>query len=148
MKQVNVGLLGFGLSGRVFHAPIFTSVEGFHLSKIFARSTEKKEHASFLYPEAVIVDTIDAIMDDPNIDLIVISLPNTLHYEMAQRSLIAGKHVVIEKPFTNTTEEATALIHTSNEEGKLLSVYQNRRFDGDFMTLKKIIESGKLGNIK
>ncbi|PKM94275.1 MAG: oxidoreductase [Firmicutes bacterium HGW-Firmicutes-1] len=148
MKQINVGLLGFGISGRVFHAPIFTSVEGFHLSKIFTRSEQKKEQAGLLYPEADVVDNVESIIDDPNIDLIVIALPNTSHYEMAERSLIAGKHVVVEKPFTNTTEEATALIHTSKEEEKLLSVFHNRRYDGDFLTLKTIIDNNTLGDIK
>lgn len=148
MKQINVGLLGFGKSGRVFHAPIFTSVEGFNLSKIFTRSDDKKELAASFYPDALIVDTVEAIIDDPNIDLIVIALPNTTHYEMAERALIAGKHVVVEKPFTTNYEEATALINIAKEEDKLLSVYHNRRFDGDFLTLQKIIASKKLGTIK
>ncbi|PKM52254.1 MAG: oxidoreductase [Firmicutes bacterium HGW-Firmicutes-7] len=148
MKQINVGLLGFGFSGRFFHAPIFTSVEGFNLSKIFTRSAEKKELANLLYPDAIVVDDVESIIDDPNIDLIIVALPNTSHYEMAERALIAGKHVVVEKPFTNTLEEATALINTSIEEGKLLSVFQNRRYDGDFLTLKNIIENNTLGEIK
>ncbi len=148
MKQVNVGLLGFGMSGRVFNAPIFTSVEGFNLSKIFTRSEDKKAQAVALYPDAIVVDNVEAIIDDPNLDLIVISLPNTAHYEMTERALIAGKHVVVEKPFTVNYEEATALINIAKEEGKLLSVYHNRRFDGDFLTLKKLIQSKKLGTLK
>lgn len=148
MKQVNVGLLGFGNSGRVFHAPIFTSVQGFNLSKIYTRNDDRKELAASLYPNAIIVDGVESIIDDPNIDLIVIGLPNTTHYEMAERALIAGKHVVVEKPFTTNYEEATALIHIAKEEDKLLSVYHNRRFDGDFLTVKKIIDSKKLGTIK
>lgn len=148
MKQLNVGILGFGLSGRVFHAPILTCVQGLNLSKIFTRSVEKKEQASMLYPAAEIVDNIDAIIDDENIDLIIVTLPNTEHFEIAKRSLIAGKHVIVEKPFTTTLEEATALINISKEEGKLLSVFHNRRYDGDFLTIKQIINSGKLGKIK
>lgn len=148
MKQVNVGLLGFGLSGRVFHAPIFTCVDGFNLSKIYTRSDDKKDLAASLYPDATVVDNVESIIDDPNIDLIVISLPNTAHYEMAERSLIAGKHVVVEKPFTTKYEDATALINIAKEEDKLLSVYHNRRFDGDFLTLQKIIGSKKLGTIR
>lgn len=148
MKQVNVGLLGFGASGKFFHAPIFTSVQGFNLSKIFTRSEEKKEQAAILYPESTIVDEVEAIIDDENIDLVIITLPNTSHFDMAKRALIAGKHVVVEKPFTTTVEEATALINISREEGKLLSVFQNRRYDGDFLTVQQVIKSGKLGNIK
>lgn len=148
MKQVNVGLLGFGMSGKFFHAPVFTSIQGFNLSKIFTRSDEKKQQAAMLYPNALVVDEIESIIDDENIDLVIITLPNTSHFDMAKRSLIAGKHVVVEKPFTTTVEEATALINISKEEGKLISVFQNRRFDGDYLTVKEIIKSGKLGKVK
>lgn len=148
MDKINVGLLGFGMSGRIFHAPVFTSIKGFNLSKIFTRSTLKKVEAYSLYPDSRVVDDADLIIDDPDIDLIIVALPNTAHYEMTVRALNAGKHVVVEKPFTNTLEEATALINISKEEGKLLSVFQNRRFDGDFLTLKQIIASKKLGTIR
>lgn len=148
MKEVNVGLLGFGMSGKFFHAPVFTSVQGFNLAKIFTRSEDKKEQANILYPEAMVVDNVEAIIDDESIDLVIVTLPNTSHFDIAKRALIAGKHVVVEKPFTTTVEEATALINISKEEGKLLSVFQNRRYDGDYLTVQQVVNSGKLGKVK
>lgn len=148
MKTLNVGLIGFGLSGRIFHAPIITSTGGFSLYKIMVRNPEKLENTRKLYPDAEVVHTFEDVIEDPEVDLVVIALPNVLHYDMASQALKAGKHVIVEKPFTLTHAEADNLIRLSEETGKLLTVYHNRRFDGDFMTLQKIIASGKLGQIK
>lgn len=148
MKKLNVGIIGFGLSGRVFHAPILSGIENLHLSKIYTRSSEKQHQARQLYPEAIVVDTMDDVLGDAAIDLVVLCLPNIYHFDLAKKALQAGKHVVVEKPFTVTSEEAVELIDLSKRHDRLLSVYHNRRFDSDFLTVQKILQSKTLGNLK
>lgn len=148
MKQkVNVGLIGFGLAGRVFHAPIINSVEGFKLSKIVTSKTESILTAKELYPLAEIVPDAGNVIQDKGIELVIVATPNTSHAELAKKALLAGKHVVIEKPFTVTSEEADELIELSKKQKKILTVHHNRRWDSDFLTVKKIIEGGLLGRV-
>ena len=144
---INVGLIGFGLAGRVFHAPIITNVEGLKLTKIFERNPNNIEIISKRYPEVVVVQDLFDIFNDENIDLIVVATVNHMHYELAKSALNLGKHVIVEKPFTITSEEADELIEISRKNNKVLSVHQNRRYDSDFKTVKKVIESGLLGDI-
>lgn len=144
---IGVGLIGFGLAGQTFHAPFIANVQGLELKKI--RTTNKADiaKAQQLYPKAEIVAESSALYADESIQLIVVASPNPLHFALAKEALLAGKHVVIDKPFTVTTAEADELIALSVKQGKLLSVYQNRRWDSDFKTVKKIIESGLLGDL-
>jgi scyllo-inositol 2-dehydrogenase (NADP+) len=141
-KIINVGLAGFGLSGRVFHAPFINIDPNFKLLKVLERSSEKSK---LLYPDVSVVNNFDSLLE--NTDLIVITTPNIYHFEMAQAALNAGKHVIIEKPFTTNVKEADQLIKIAAEKNRILSVYHNRRFDGDFLTVKKIIENKLLGEL-
>lgn len=144
MNKVNVGLVGFGLSGQVFHAPIIQSIDGMDIVKVVSSNPEKV--AQYL-PHAAVVASLDNLLSDESIDLVIITSPNQTHYPFAKQALLAGKHVVVEKPFVISSEEAADLIKTANQQNKKLSVYQNRRWDNDFLTVKSLIASGQLGDI-
>ncbi|GAA4426552.1 Gfo/Idh/MocA family oxidoreductase [Pontibacter saemangeumensis] len=146
-KTINVGLLGFGMSGSVFHAPFITHVPGLHLSKIRETRPENIAVAQARYPEAGIVQDARAIFEDTAIDLVVLATPNVSHLPLAKAALEAGKHVVVEKPFTVTSADADELMELAKSKGKLLTVYQNRRWDSDFKTIKKILAGNLLGNV-
>lgn len=146
-KIIRVGLIGFGVGGQIFHAPVMAPVKGLQLVKIRASKPAQVEVARMKYPDAAVVSTPEEIFEDPNIDLVVISTPNTSHYSLAKQALEAGKHVVLDKPFTITTKEADELIALAESLHKVLSVYHNRRFDSDFYTIQKLIKSNLLGDI-
>lgn len=146
-KIIKVGLIGFGNGGQTFHAPVLTSVAGLKLTKIRASRPEQVAVARMKYPLAEIVSTPEEIFNDPGIGLVVISTPNDSHHSLALKALEAGKHVVVDKPFTVTTAEADDLIAFANERSLILSVFHSRRFDSDFHTLKKVIHSGLIGDI-
>lgn len=143
-KKLNVGLIGFGFSGRVFQAPLITSVEGLHLSKVVER---RGQLSKAIYPWVEVVTEISEVLDDPAIDLVVVATPSTNHYEIAKAALMADKHVVVEKPFTTTVVEAEELIELAAQRGKVLSVYHNRRWDGDFLTIRELLQSDMLGEL-
>ncbi len=144
-KVINTAIVGFGLSGKVFHAPFLHVHEGFSIKKIVERH---KQESKAIYPYVEIVKDFKDILNDPDNELVVICTPNTVHYQMVKETLIAGKHVVIEKPFTPTTNEADELIELAKSINLKIFVYHNRRWDGDFLTIQKLIKSGALGNIK
>lgn len=144
---VNVGLIGFGMAGRVFHAPLIASIPEFNLLKVRESKKENIEIVVRKYPHTEIVADAKDILDDTNIDLVVIATPNVFHFDLAKRALLKGKHVVVEKPFTVTSIEAEELIALSRKQNKILTVYQNRRWDSDYLTVKKIVESNVLGNL-
>jgi len=146
-KVIRVGLIGFGVGGQIFHAPVLTSVQGLELVKIRATKPEQINVAKAKYPKATIVPTSEEIFNDENIDLVVITTPNTSHYSLAMQALKAGKHVVVDKPFTINTKEADELIALAASKNLVLSVYHDRRFDSDFHTLQKIIKNNFLGDI-
>jgi scyllo-inositol 2-dehydrogenase (NADP+) len=146
-KRINVGLIGFGLGGRVFHAPIITNVDGLYLTKIYTTNKNSIEYIKVQYPKTIVVEELKDIFQDENIELVVIAAKNDKHYSIARQALEADKNVVVEKPFTVTAEEASELIALANKRNKLLTVYQNRRWDSDYKTVKKVIESGMLGKI-
>jgi predicted dehydrogenase len=143
-KTINVALTAYGMSGQVFHAPLLTSHPGFKLKKVVERRTQKSSAA---YPFVEVVRDYEALLADTSIDLIVVNTPNSLHYEQARRALEAGKHVVVEKPFTVTSQEAKDLISYAQAQNKLLSVFQNRRWDGDFLTVRQVVENKLLGQL-
>jgi len=144
---MQVGLIGYGMAGQVFHAPMITSIDGLQLAKIRETKSGNLAMAQGRYPSSTIVADSEAILSDPDIDLVVIATPNTLHYSLAQQALLSGKHVVVDKPFTITSEEADALIDLAKKENKLLSVFHNRRYDSGFKTVQKIISENTLGRI-
>jgi predicted dehydrogenase len=144
---IRTGIIGYGLSGRVFHAPFIDVVEGYELTKI---STSKPENVKLIeerYPVTAVVPDGKGIIEDPEIDLVIVTSPNTEHFRWAREALIAGKHVVVEKPFTVNVAEADELIEIAQRQGKILTVYHNRRFTSDTKTVRKILESGILGEI-
>jgi scyllo-inositol 2-dehydrogenase (NADP+) len=141
---IDVGLIGFGLAGRAFHAPVIARVPGLRLAAILQRSGSE---AAQLYPDARIVRNVDELLAAKDIRLVVIATPNDTHYSLARQGLAAGRHVVVDKPFTPTLQEASDLVQLARQSGRLLTVYQNRRFDGDFQALREIVASGALGRI-
>lgn len=141
---IDVGLVGFGFAGRVFHAPIISSVPGLRLRAIVQRSGDD---ASALYPQSTIVKSIEELLAVDGISLVVIATPNTSHYGLARQALLAGKDVVVDKPFTTTYEEALDLVEVAKHERRLLTVYQNLRSNGDFRTIRELVESQRFGRI-
>ncbi len=145
--NIRTAIIGYGLSGRVFHAPFIDVVEGYDLTKI---STSRPESIAMIeerYPVTAVVPDGKSIIDDPEIDLVIVTSPNTDHFRWSREALLAGKHVVVEKPFTVNVEEADELIEIAQRQQKILTVYHNRRFTSDTRTVKKLLESGLLGDI-
>jgi predicted dehydrogenase len=147
MKQTNkikTGLASYGMSGQVFHAPFLSTHPQFELTAITERS---KNLSGERYPESRIVRSIDELLAIDGIELAVINTPDATHYEYAKRALEAGKNVIVEKPFTKTAAEGEELIALAKERGVMLCVYQNRRWDADFLTVKEIVGNNRLGRI-
>lgn len=145
MKIMQVGIIGYGLSGRVFHGPLLKALNQFSVKYIVTNAPDKIEAAHKDFPNAQVVTDEKPLLNDETLDLVVICTPNTLHFPLAQAALMAGKHVVVEKPFTVTAEEAETLVQLAGKKQLKLSVYHNRRFDGDFKTLKALLSSHTLG---
>jgi predicted dehydrogenase len=141
--MVHVALVGFGLSGRYLQGPFFQVSPHYQLKTVVTQSSNPQE----VFPEVEVARSLDEVLNDPTIDLVSICSPNVTHFDYAQRALLAGKHVLVEKPFTSSVEEAETLIALAKKQGKVLSVFQNRRFDSDFLTVKKVVESGMLGEL-
>ena len=135
------------MAGQVFHAPVIASVDGLRLHKVSARKAEQREMLILRYPEAIIVDSADGIIHADDIDLVVVATSNDAHHPLAKAALLAGKHVVVEKPFTNTTAEADELIALAERQQRLLSVHHNARWNSDYLTVKQVIGSGRLGRL-
>ncbi len=142
--MVRVGLIGFGLAGQAFHAPVIRAVPGLELACILQRGGSR---AQGKYPQVRVVRTLEELLADASIRLCVIATPNPSHFDLARRCLLAGRDVVVDKPFTTTSAEASELIRLARERNRLLTVYQIRRWDGDFQTVRKIVESGALGRV-
>ncbi|MEI8046952.1 MAG: Gfo/Idh/MocA family oxidoreductase [Bacteroidota bacterium] len=143
IKRLNVGIVGFGLSGQIFHAPYMDVSLDFNLHAIVTSGTL----AGKKYPKTKIATSIEDVLVDPEIDLLIVCTPNTLHFSHARAALLAGKHVIVEKPFTVNSEEASSLIEIASQTGKHLFPFHNRRWDSDFLTLKYIISQGFLGKV-
>ncbi len=144
INPVNTALLSYGMSGEVFHAPLLMANPRFNLSIVVQR---KSDTAQKHYPSIKVIRTVDEVIQDPAIELIIVNTPNETHFPFALQALEAGKHVVIEKPFTVTIKEANELIELSKKKNKILTAFQNRRWDGDFLTLKKVIDEKWVGKI-
>lgn len=141
---LQVALTGYGSAGRIFHAPLISGVPGLQLRCIVTRQQAAVQAD---WPEVRCVASADAVFDDPAIDLVVIATPNASHFELAQAALNAGKHVVVDKPCTVTLAETEALLALAQAKGRVLTVFQNRRFDADFLALQQVIQSGALGRL-
>ena len=143
-NNIRVGLIGFGLSGQTFHAPMIAAVTGLELACVVERSGDLARQK---YPQTRVVRSVDELLADEGIKLCVVATPNESHFHIARQCLNASRAVLIDKPFTVTSEEARLLIHLAEKRGVLLTVYQSRRLDGDFKTVKKILQAGSLGRI-
>jgi scyllo-inositol 2-dehydrogenase (NADP+) len=142
--MVRVGLIGFGLAGQAFHAPVIRGVPGMELACILERrGTRAREK----YPDVRVAQTLEELLADKTIQLCVIATPNDSHFELARACLLAGRDVVVDKPFAPTLRESEELVRLAAECGRLITVYQDRRWDGDFGTVKKIVQSGTLGTV-
>jgi scyllo-inositol 2-dehydrogenase (NADP+) len=143
-NDIRVGVIGFGLAGKVFHTAVVEATPGLELAAIVQR---KGDEAAKAYPAVKIARSIEEMLEDETIRLVAVGTPSFAHYEHAKQCLEAGRNVVVDKPFTLTSAEARELIDLASERKLLVTTYQNRRWDGDFVTLKAIIESGELGRI-
>src|ERR1700752_3529459 len=142
--MVRVGLIGFGLAGQEFHAPMIRGVERMELACILERHTN---NAKARYPEVRVARTLDEMLSDNSIGLCVVATPNDSHYSYTKACLEAGRDVVVDKPFTPTMREAEELVRIAADRGRLVTVYQDRRWDGDFQTIKKLLKSGAVGAV-
>jgi scyllo-inositol 2-dehydrogenase (NADP+) len=141
---IRAGVVGFGLGGKIFHAPFLKAIYGLELAAILERHGDD---ASKAYPGVTIARSMDELLAVRDLSLVVITTPPSTHFELAQQCLQAGKHVVIDKPFVATSDQARRLIELAAERRLILSAYQNRRWDGDFLTLQKLIADGELGRL-
>ena len=144
-KDINVALIGYGFVGKTFHAPLILSVPGLKLTLVSSSNADKVNKD---LPDVRVAASAEIAINDPDIDLVVIASPNETHAPLAKMALNAGKHVVVDKPFTLNLDEARELAVLAEEKKLLLSVFQNRRWDSDYLGVKKVIESGVLGEIK
>lgn len=147
MKQLHTAFVGYGPGGRVYNAPILSSVPGFSIDMILTASPENVKAAKDDFPKAEIVQDYEKILQNEQISLVVLVLPNHLHYKFAKQALEVKKHVLIEKPFTSHLWEANELIELAHKKNLVLSVNHNRRWDSDFRTVKKLVENGILGKV-
>ncbi|MEN9697555.1 MAG: hypothetical protein RLZ56_976 [Bacteroidota bacterium] len=142
--MINTALVSFGMSGKVFHAPFIDTHPQFNLVGSWERSNKSIQTA---YPGTKSYDSYESLLADPLIDLVVVNSPNDTHYTYTKSALLAGKHVVCEKAFTNTSTEAQELDELAQKKGLKLAVYQNRRYDADFLTLQNLIQEGSIGDL-
>ncbi|OBT52457.1 hypothetical protein VE04_08506 [Pseudogymnoascus sp. 24MN13] len=146
-KIQNVGVIGYGMSAKVFHIPLIQTTPSFRLAAIVQRKPVEGNSAPADHPSVKHHTTTDTLLSDPTIDIIIVTTPPDSHFSLCTAALKAGKHVFVEKPFVPTSAEATALIETARTAGKLICVYQNRRWDSDFLTFRKLQKDGTLGRI-
>ncbi|MBC6989231.1 Gfo/Idh/MocA family oxidoreductase [Hymenobacter sp. BT491] len=143
-NAIQTGLLAYGMSGRLFQAPFVAAHPGFQLRAVTERHQKKAQHD---YPEIISYTSVEELLQDPEIELIIVNTPSYTHFDFAMQALRAGKHVLVEKPLTASLAETQALYQLSREVGKQVFPYQNRRWDSDFLAVKQIIESGQLGRL-
>ena len=140
---IRTGLIGYGLSGARFHAPLLAAEPAFTLAAV---ATRRAEAVGREWP-GVCVLSVETLLADPTLELVIIATPNDAHAALAERALLAGKHVVVEKPFTLDSAEAMRLGALARERGRCLTVFHNRRWDGDFLTVRQLLEQGRLGRL-
>ena len=142
--MLNVGLVGFGFAGKVFHAPIIRAVDGLRLTTIVQRHGGGAPDPR--YPDVEFIHSVDELLKR-QIDLVVVATPNTSHHPIAKQALLAGRHVVVDKPFTTTRAEAEDLVRLAKQQRRIVTVYQDRRYTGDFATVQQVVSEGVLGHI-
>ncbi|MFB7718409.1 Gfo/Idh/MocA family oxidoreductase [Nocardia sp. NPDC056100] len=149
MPEIRVALVGFGLAGSVFHAPLIAAEPRMRLDVVVTSSAERAEQARREHPGVRVISTVEELFADPSgIDLVVIATPNRSHASLALQAIEAGIPVVVDKPFAVTSAEAEQVIAAADRRGVVLSVFQNRRWDGDFLTVRNLIAKGQLGEVQ
>ena len=143
-RAVGVGLIGYGLGGAVFHAPRIQAEPRLRLHAVVTSRAGQVERE---LPGVRVVATAGELLADPAVELVVVAAPNAVHHQLAAAALRAGRHVVVDKPFTITTAEADELIGLAEAVDRRLSVFQSRRWDGDFLTVRRCLEAGLLGEV-
>lgn len=147
-EPLRVALLGYGLAGSVFHAPFIAAVEGLDVAVVTTRDAERRRDAEERYPGVLVLDRPDeAFSRADELDLVVVATPNTLHVTHALAALEAGLPVVVDKPLAPTADEARKLVGEARERNLMLTVFQNRRWDGDFLTVRRLVAEGALGQV-
>ncbi|ODN43330.1 Gfo/Idh/MocA family oxidoreductase [Piscirickettsia litoralis] len=142
--MIRVAIVGFGLSGRVFHAPFIHILEGYQLTHVV---TSRQQEVNALYPDVAVIDSTEALFKQKCVDLVIITTPNEQHFPMAKAALLSGHHVVTEKPFVIDSKQGKELVQLAERRNRILSVYQNRRFDTAMLTLQRLITEQRLGEI-
>ena len=143
-KPIGVAVLGFGLAGRVFHSPFISAVPGFDLRSILQRSGDSAKQA---YPHVTLARSLAEVLNDPTIELVVVGTPNDTHLPFAEAALHAGKHVVIDKPIAPTADGVAGLMRLARERSLLVAPFHNRRWDGDFLTVRHLLSQERLGRL-
>jgi scyllo-inositol 2-dehydrogenase (NADP+) len=143
MKQkINAAVLSYGMSGEVFHIPLLEAHGGFEILGIWHRNPQKPVRHRYR-----VATDYKELLADPSVEVIVVNTPNETHFSFAMEALKAGKHLIVEKPFTVTVREADELIRLAEKQEKLLTVFQNRRWDADFLTIRKVLDGQMLGKL-
>lgn len=142
-KPIQTGVLAYGMSGKLFHVPFIASNPNFVLRAVTERS---KKEAHLKYPSVISYDSVEELLADEEIELVIVNTPNNTHFEFAKKAILAGKHVLIEKPMVPTLAEAEYLFALGRTHQKQVMVYQNRRWDSDFKMMEQVIKEGKLGH--
>lgn len=144
--MIGVGVVGYGYAGRAFHCPLIAQAEGLRLTAISSRDADRREQARQHWNVRV-YERPEELLEDSHVQLVVIATPHNTHHQLGKMALHAGKHVVIDKPFTITTAEADDLLAEARQRHLLLSVFHNRRWDWDYLTVRRVIEDGLLGEV-
>ncbi len=146
---IRVALLGYGLAGAVFHAPLIATVDGLELAAIVTRDDERRSRARQEHPAADLLESPEQVWERAGgFDLVVVAAPNRFHVPLARAAIEAGLAVVVDKPLAATADEANALVREARERGVMLTVFQNRRWDGDFLTVRGLLEQDALGEVE
>lgn len=146
---IRTGVVGFGVSGSVFHAPLLAASPAYSLDVIVTADPDRARKASRLYPQARVVPTAEAMFAlAADLDLVVLGTPPSTHFDLTTEAIRRGLHLVVDKPFVPTSMQGQELIDRASDAGVQLTVFQNRRWDADFLTLRRVIKSGRLGDVK
>ena len=145
--SIGVGIVGYGLAGRYFHAPFIDAVDGLHVAAIATSRADRQADARREHPDAAVVESFDDLLGRSDVEIVVVASPNRTHVPLGIRALEAGRDVVVDKPIATDISGAKHLVDAGARTGRVLSVYHNRRFDGDFLTVRSLITEGTLGPI-
>jgi predicted dehydrogenase len=143
-SPIKAGLLAYGMSGKIFHAPFLTQHPGFDLQAVVQRHEQRMQAD---YPHIKSYGSVAELLADPNLELVVVNTPSATHVELARQALLAGKHVLLEKPVATTAAEVRELFDLARQQNRQLFAYQNRRWDTDFGSVRRVVESGRLGRL-